>query len=490
MHDKTNEKAAPFTRSPRAGLALVCGLALAGCAAQWAPRSGESLPQAGTFGGGGEAPPGVCADLGGEPLQGLIRTAFADSPTLAQSWARLRQARAASRAQGATLLPDLSLSVERTETDGDGAVGAGGGPAVGQGGARGDSWQAGAAARYELDFWGRLHSRREAARLSARAAEADLRTAALTLASDVATAWAEWITAVRRADALAAQLEDARSLVRLQALRFGQGQADALALTQARQEAAGLASQLADARGAVENAHARLAVLLGRSPTVVAMEPPPELPLDDALPDPGLPSELLSARPDLQAAWLRLRAADAEAAAAAAERWPRLTLSADLIYQATELEDLFDEAIRQIAAALDWTVFSGGELSARQAEAEAAAIERLYALEQAWLEALREVQSALDAEHAARQRVADLEEQLEHAEDRLALARRSYAHGQVAYLEVLSAQQAINSAELDLLAARNAGFVQRVNLCRGLAASVAGPLPKPALMRADRDDER
>ncbi|MES1944446.1 RND efflux system, outer membrane lipoprotein, NodT family [Salinisphaera sp. PC39] len=479
-------------RRPRAALALAAAVLTVSCATQWAPRARQSLPDGGLFAGGGDDPPAVCADLGGDDLQGLIRTAFAESPGLAQSWARLRQARAASRAQAGTLLPSLSLSAERTETETDaGAASATAGASPGTTGASGGSsaWQAGAAASYELDFWGRLHSRRAAARLSAEAAEADLRTAALTLAADTATAWAEWVTAVRRVATLADQKADAERLARLQALRFGQGQSDALALTQARQELSAVSARLAEARGNADNARVRLAMLLGAAPTAVDVSAPVRLPAPAGDPAPGVPSELLSARPDLRAAWLRLRAADAEAAAAAAERWPRLTLSANLFYQAAEFEDLFDESVRQIAAALDWTVFSGGRLAAEQDRAEARALERLYALEEAWLRALGEVQRALDGEAAARARQTELAAQLDRARERLALAHRRYAQGQSAYLEVLSAQQAVNSAELELLAARNGVFVQRVNLCRGLAAGVSGPLPEPVLMRAPEEGE-
>lgn len=433
-----------------------------------------------------------CATLGGASLQRLVASAFEDSPTLAQSWARLRQARAAGRAEAGTLLPGLSLSTQRSESSGDG-VGAPSGAAPGGGPAStatgGGDWQATAAARYEVDFWGRLDSRREAARLSAQAAEADLRTATITLAGDVASAWAEWVTAAQRVAALDAQRVDADALVELQALRFAQGQSDALALTQARQQAAGVAAQLSDARGALDAARLRLSLLLGRPPDGGELPGAPgALPEPGALPDAGLPSALLEARPDLRAAWLRLQAADARAAAAAAERWPRLTLSANLFTQAAAFGDLFDQTIRQVAAALDWNLFQGGALVARQAEAEAVAVERLFALEQAWLEALREVQGALDAERAARHRVEELDAQLMHARDRLSLARRRYAQGQLAYLEVLSAQQAVNSVELERLSARNARFQQRVNLCRGLAANVAGMPEPPALLRADPEE--
>lgn len=486
----------------RAALAAAGVTLLAACATSYGPRAKDDLPPAGEFRGGGEADPEACTRLGGESLQSLIDTAFDDSPSLAQSWARLRQARAVERARAGALLPTLSLSMERsdTEIEGDGASGGagapggappGGAPGAGTTTTTGDQWQASAAASYELDLWGRLDSQREAAALSMQAAEADLRTAALSLAADIATAWADWVTAARRVEALRAQTEDARALARLQEVRFAHGQSDALALTQARQEAASQAARLADARGGLDNARARLNVLLGRAPNDDRLAPPPaELPQPDAWPDPGVPSTLLDRRPDLRAAWLRLRANDARAAAAAAERWPQLTLSASLIYQAREFDDLFDRAIEEIAAALDWNVFTGGRLAAEQAEAEAAALESLYAMEQAWLEALNEVQSALDAGNAARARLADLREQHDQAEQRLGLARRRYAEGQVPYLEVLSAQQAASAATLELLSGRNASFTQRVNLCRGLAANVAGELPKPALMRdADEDEE-
>ncbi|WP_043768222.1 TolC family protein [Algiphilus aromaticivorans] len=470
------------------GSLALAGLA-AGCATPMAPEVEQTLPQSERFTGDGEAPIAQCTQLGGTALQTLVASAFADSPTLAQAWARLRQARAAARAEGGTLLPSLSLSLQRSESSGDGATAV---PpqAGGQQSSTGSgTWQSTAAARYELDFWGRLDSRREAARLSARAAEGDLRTAAISLAADTATAWADWVTSTRRVATLVAQAEDARALERLQALRFANGQSDALALEQARQQAASVAARLSEARGALDAARLRLELLLGQTPGAAALPEPPEaLPAPGALPDAGLPGSLLDARPDLRAAWLRLQAADARAAAAAAERWPRLTLSANLFTQAAAVGDLFDRTIREVAAALDWSLFQGGALAARQAEAEAVAVERLFALEQAWLEALREVQAALDGERAARTRISELDAQIMHARQRLNLAHRRYAQGQLAYLEVLSAQQAVNSAELEALTARNARFLQRVNLCRGLAANVAGTPEPPALLRADAEE--
>ncbi|MGB0211877.1 TolC family protein [Algiphilus sp.] len=471
--------------------ALLVAGCTAGCIVPVQLAVDDTLGETSRFAGSGDAAPSQCTALGDAPLQSLIASAFEESPTLAQSWARLSQARAASRAEQGSLLPSLSLSAQHSDSSGDGGGSAAGGAPPPTGSAAGGSsdWQATAAASYELDFWGRLDSRREAARLSARAAEADLRTATISLAADIATAWAEWVTAARRVATLEAQYGDARSLERLQALRFANGQSDALALSQAREQAAGVSAQLADARGGVDVARLRLNLLLGRAPDDDRLPAPPDaLPEPGPLPAAGLPSELLDNRPDLRAAWLRLQAADAQAAAAAAERWPRLTLSASLFTQAEAFGDLFDRTIRQIAAALDWSLFQGGALAARQDEAEALAVERLYALEQAWLEALREVQAALDSERAAGERIAGLETRLGHARERLTQARRSYAQGQRAYLEVLSAQQAVNSAELEALSARNARFVQRVNLCRGLAANVAGTPPAPERLRSEKEE--
>lgn len=467
---------------------------LAGCATAMAPKAEQTLAPLEAFDANGEAPVAACASLGGAPLQSLIADAFADSPTLAQSWARLYQARAAARAQGASLLPALSFSGEYRDTA---TVGSGGNTVAGvpQGGfgpganIGGEPWQATVAARYELDFWGRLHHRREAARRSAQAAEADLRTAALSLSADIAIAWAEWVTAVHRHATLQRQFDDAEALAQLQALRFGRGQSDALALAQARQQVAALRAQRADAEGAKARARLRLQLLRGQSPQGASLSAPSDgLPGPEALPDAGLPSALLDRRPDLRAAWLRLQAADAQAAASAAERWPRLTLSANLFSQAAQFGELFEQSLRQIAATLDWTLFQGGALKARQQESEAAAIERLYALEQAWLQALNEVQGALVGEAAATRRLEALGAQRSHAEQRLRQARRRYAQGQLPYLEVLSAQQALNAAELESLAARNARFVQRVNLCRSVAARVGQPLPKPALIASHAEE--
>ena len=79
---------------------------------------------------------------------------------------------------------------------------------------------------------------------------------------------------------------------------------------------------------------------------------------------PGLPADLIRRRPDVRGAYLRLRAADEEAAAAAADRFPRISLTARAETSAEKARDLFDNWLAGLAANLVAPLFEGGARAA------------------------------------------------------------------------------------------------------------------------------
>jgi multidrug efflux system outer membrane protein len=128
-----------------------------------------------------------------------------------------------------------------------------------------------------------------------------------------------------------------------------------------------------------------------------------------APPPPGLPSTLLTNRPDILAAGARLRAADAEVAAAAAARFPRLTLSSALGLLALSVGGLFDsDAIDASAGGeLAGPLLDFGRVAADIERAEAGTFEAFANYRDAVFTALGDVEGAI-AEAAAADRAADL----------------------------------------------------------------------------------
>ena len=339
---------------------LVLAGVLVGCAKP--PRAGwpevglpERFSQTGTV----PLPERWWLSLGDEALAGLIEEALAQQPGLLGVWARLEEAEALARKAGAGLVPTV-------EGEAGGARRWERGPA-GPGGALETSGVAslwlGLAASYELDLWGRVRSSREAAVREARAMQQQVQVVALTLSAQIAAVWFELGEQRAQVELLGRQAELQASMLELVEARFRRGQVGAPDVLRQRQVLESVRASLGVAEAQVRVLENQLAVLVGRVPGTALPRPPSNLPLPPPLPQTGVPSELVQRRPDLRQAYEQLAAADARLAAAIAERFPRLGLSAQGTTSGSSSRELFDRWLATLAAIWwprFWMVGHGG----------------------------------------------------------------------------------------------------------------------------------
>ena len=445
---------------------LVLAGVLVGCAKP--PRAGwpevglpERFSQTGTV----PLPERWWLSLGDEALAGLIEEALAQQPGLLGVWARLEQAEALARKAGAGLVPTV-------EGEAGGARRWERGPA-GPGGALETSGVAslwlGLAASYELDLWGRVRSSREAAVREARAMQQQVQVVALTLSAQIAAVWFELGEQRAQVELLGRQAELQASMLELVEARFRRGQVGAPDVLRQRQVLESVRASLGVAEAQVRVLENQLAVLVGRVPGTALPRPPSNLPLPPPLPQTGVPSELVQRRPDLRQAYEQLAAADARLAAAIAERFPRLGLSAQGTTSGSSSRELFDRWLATLAANLVAPILDGGARRAEVAYRRAVLAERWQAYRQAVLQAVEEVETALVQEQQYRQLLESLQRQLALADRTVERLRDSYSKGAVDYLRVLDAlltQQGLQRAELQT---RRNLLWERIRLCRALA---------------------
>ena len=445
---------------------LVLAGVLVGCAKP--PRAGwpevglpERFSQTGTV----PLPERWWLSLGDEALVGLIEEALAQQPGLLGVWARLEQAEALARKAGAGLVPTV-------EGEAGGARRWERGPA-GPGGALETSGVAslwlGLAASYELDLWGRVRSSREAAVREARAMQQQVQVVALTLSAQIAAVWFELGEQRAQVELLGRQAELQASMLELVEARFRRGQVGAPDVLRQRQVLESVRASLGVAEAQVRVLENQLAVLVGRVPGTALPRPPSNLPLPPPLPQTGVPSELVQRRPDLRQAYEQLAAADARLAAAIAERFPRLGLSAQGTTSGSSSRELFDRWLATLAANLVAPILDGGARRAEVAYRRAVLAERWHAYRQAVLQAVEEVETALAQEQQYRQLLESLQRQLVLADRTVERLRDSYSKGAVDYLRVLDAlltQQGLQRAELQT---RRNLIWERIRLCRALA---------------------
>ncbi len=417
---------------------------------------------------------GWCSDFGSSELDGLVTASFEQNFDLRQAWARLEQVEAIRAQTNAGWWPVVQAEA---------SAGRSRSPSFGPTGATAEesnNFRVSLGASYEVDVWGRLAASSRAAGYDLEAARADVESIAISIAAQAAEAWFDVVLQNEKARLLEEQVEIAEKYLQLTELRLSQGAATALDVNQQNQQIEQLRGQLALIEARRQTALARLALVLGQTPSeldAVSTEELPELP---ALPDAGVPADLVGQRPDVRAAMARLEAADERTAAAARAKLPTLRLSANVFLQAAEFANLLDDVFWSLTGAIAQTLWSGGRLNAQQKQAEAVAKERLWAWAKVVVQGLVDVESALVLEQQQAIFLERLEAQHKNAEVSLELARDRYRSGTIDYLRVLTTLQSLQQVEQSLLDARRQQLSYRVQLCRALGGDWTQQLQPPA----------
>jgi len=434
-------------------------------------------------------------------LTQTVRTAIADNYDLRATAARIDAARARMRIDGAGRWPQLALLAGYRR--GDPGTSA---PEIGAFTALFDlSW--------ELDVWGRIRAAQLASGQDVEAAKADWQAARLSLAARTAQNYIELAEA--RAQVMVAEqsMRERRTLVDLLRGRFRRGLTPALDLRLALTDLANAEAQLAEQRTREQNLTRDLEVLLGRYPDGRFAKAEALPPLPPAVPA-GIPSELLERRPDLNAAFDRLCAADKRLESARKALLPRFTLTGsggagsaaltELLERRPDLNAAFDrlcaadkrlESARKallprftltgsggagsaaltelvdpraaawnLALGLLQPIFTGGRLRGEIKLQEASVEEALNGYRNAALNAFREVEQTLAAEDRLREQESALREAVKQTDASRKLAVYSYQHGLIEILTLLDSYRSTLNAQSAHLTARRQLLNNRIDL--------------------------
>lgn len=482
-----------------AGLVMIFGVGLVGCsvgpdhvAPDLTSRLGDAWVEAPSP---GEAEESSAAGSASESaldewwlafedpaLEALVQHALAGNLDLAAARERILQARARRGISNAERLPNLDAEGRYTAFDSEPESRALDGPS---GGAEGDIYSLGVVAGWEIDLWGRVGRLVEAADADIAAAIEDERAARIALAAEVAREVILIRSLDARLDVVSRTIElDAEALDIATARRQAglTSELDQLRAERNLQRTRALVPDLTAERKAAEH---RVATLLGQRPELNLVARVDGLPAAPAIPDLGIPADLLVRRPDVRRAERNLAAATARIGAAVAERYPRVTLSGSFALSGDELSDIVngDAATGRIGPSITLPIFSGGRIAANIDLAESQARERLAQLELTVLDAVREVETALARRQRSTERIARLESAARSAADAERLATALYAAGRTDFINVLDAQVELLGIENDLVLARREALTQSVDLFAALGGGWTPP-SSPALVAA------
>lgn len=326
---------------------------------------------------------------------------------------------------------------------------------------------------WELDVWGRIRDSQQAAGQEASAVGEDYQAARLSLAARTAQSYFELIEANLQVQVAEQSIKDRRVIADLVRGRFERGLTGGLDLRLVLTDLANAEASVASSRNQVQIITRRLEVFLGRYPSGQLQEIA-KLPTPPNALAAGLPSELLTRRPDIIAAFNRILAADSRLSSAQKALLPRLALTASGGTSSTALSELIDpRAVAwNVAMGLLQPIFTGGRLQATIRLNEAQKEEAVNHYQSTALNAFREVEQALAAEQWLRAQEKALQEAVEQTEASRQLAVYSYGQGLIQILTLLDSYRSTFTAQSEHLAVHRQLLNNRINLYLALGGGV------------------
>ena len=400
--------------------------------------------------------------FGDEVLNQMEDTALKYNWDLKAAVARVDQARAAVTLAGANQLPSVSA----------------GGTSGREGNARGSgesTSRAGLNVSFELDLWGKYRRMKESARAKLLATEAARDTVRLTLTADVAKQYFTMLMLDNQIEIAQQTLAARKENVRIYQSRYDAGYATEVDLRRVQANMASVQAEEENLRLQLAKTETALAVLLGQSPRAMVEQRPargktlnevtlvPDVPAD-------LPSDLLERRPDVMTAEQNLIAANADIGVARASYFPDISLTAAAGYASSALTSLVSggSGVWNFAGGITAPIFEGGKIKAQNKQAQARYQEILADYQKAVQLAFKEALDALNSNQMYRQIYDSYLAQTQDMRRSYELTKKQEDAGLIGVTDLLSVEETLLAAEMNLSTARNNELDAVVDLAKAL----------------------
>ncbi len=420
-------------------------------------------------------------------LNQLVERALGHNFSLQAGYARVKRARALVNSANANLYPTISGSVSQSATRRPNSSTSSAGSSstaltsrnsrlsrlpIGKGNR--NNWRTSRSAQvnvnYNLDIWGKYRDRKQAAAYSLRVQRQTLKAASMTTAGDIASDWYKFLELRAKVGLLKRQLKVNKDILRLTHYSFNNGQSSAAAVLRQRETVASSKGQLAKTRSQKQAMRHALAVLVGQPPK--SFQPPKgHLVSLPPLPKTGVPAKLMMRRPDVREAFFQIASDNKSVAAALANRYPDVSLSATF-NSAANPGSILSHWVAQLMGTLTQTVFDGGAKSAQVQKNRAQVDVDVANYQSKMLKALQQVENALTRERHQKIYIKHLNRQLALSKKTVANLRLRYLRGATDYFNVLNAVINRQSLQTNKLTARYNLLQYRINLYRALAGGV------------------
>jgi multidrug efflux system outer membrane protein len=331
------------------------------------------------------------------------------------------------------------------------------------------SYEALLSATWEIDLWGRIRRLSESARANLLATDEARRGVILSLVASVASNYLTLRGLDEQLNISKRTLGTYGESVRLYTLQFQYGQVSQMQVSQVQSQYETAAVQIPLLESQIAQTENALSVLVGRNPGPI---PRGKSIYDLALPKvpAGVPSDLLTRRPDLRQAEDTLIAANANIGAARALYFPTISLTGSFGGSSAQLNNLFTGPARvwTYAGQLAGPIFTFGAVSGQVASAEGAQQSALFSYRYSIQNAFADVENSLVASQKLIEQQAAQEKLVAALQDYARLANLQFNGGYTSYTTVLQAEQSLFPAELQLASLRASVFSSSVNIYKAM----------------------
>ena len=391
-------------------------------------------------------------------LDFYVTKALENNPNLKSSLARLEESGFEVNKSKSSLLPalDFSGSASRSQNSLRGVT------------SREERYSAGLDAQWEIDVWGRIRAGVSATARNRDALQADYESARQSIAAQTMQAYFGLVAENQLLELAQRRLASFERSFQLVERRFESGTEDLGDLDLARSDLENSRAQFARRQNLKGRAARQLALLCGVYPD--AKSSVGGWPVMKRNVQAGLPSALLLNRPDIDAAYQRIRAADSRVKVAHRDIYPRFSLTASGGGQSSVLKDIADSnfSVWSIAGNLAGPIFDGGERKAEVGATNARAKEAWANYQATVLNAFREVEDALGSElylYHQEQALGNALKAARSAENRI---RRNYETGLTEILTLLDTQRRAFNTEQAFIDTKAFRYKNRVALALAL----------------------
>ncbi|HEY0757903.1 MAG TPA: efflux transporter outer membrane subunit [Acidisarcina sp.] len=327
-----------------------------------------------------------------------------------------------------------------------------------------------ATASWTPDFWGLYRKQTEAARDQLLAQQWAQRAVRLGLVQQVATVYFQLRALDRQLEIAHSTLATRQDSLKLTQTLERRGAAPLADVRQAEQLLYTATSVIPQIEEQIQRSENAMRLLLGQTPGPVAHTDPSALVPPPENPPMGLPSQLLERRPDIQRAEAQLKAANAQVGVARAQFFPQVTITGSAGFGGDQISNLFNQSGKTIygLGSVTQAIFEGGRLRGQYDLTKREKDEMILSYQKTITVAFRDVSDALISANKRRATREQQELLVASAKDATRLARIRYGAGSASYLEVLTTDSNLFSAQLTFVTAQQNEALSLVQLYSAL----------------------